>query len=81
MFATSDRLSEAFEEMKKKIEDEDEDETDVPDDLEGKVKPSWEESPISPGIARSVWSSIPTRRRTKTIRTTGGRRKETMTTT
>jgi hypothetical protein len=45
MFAASDRLSEAFDEMKKKIEDEDEDEIDVPDDLEAKVKAKLEEKP------------------------------------
>jgi hypothetical protein len=45
MFAASDRLSEAFDEMKKKIEDEDEDEIDVPGDLEAKVKAKLEQKP------------------------------------
>ena len=47
MFAASDRLSEAFDEMKKKIEDEDEDEAriEVPDDLEAQIKTKLEERP------------------------------------
>jgi hypothetical protein len=38
MFAASDRLSEAFNEMKEKLGDETEAPIQVPDDLEAKVK-------------------------------------------
>ena len=40
MFAASDRLSEAFEELKEELEDETEGAIEVPDDLEAKVKDS-----------------------------------------
>jgi hypothetical protein len=38
MFAASDRLSEAFDELKEKLEDEDKAQIEVPDDLEAKVE-------------------------------------------
>jgi hypothetical protein len=43
MFAASDRLSEAFDEMKKKLEDESETPIQAPDDLAAKVKAKLEE--------------------------------------
>jgi hypothetical protein len=45
IFAASDRLSDAFDEMKKKIEDEDEAQIMVPDDLEAQIKAKLEEKP------------------------------------
>jgi hypothetical protein len=45
MFAASDRLSEAFDELKEKLEDEDQETIAVPDDLEAKVKAKLEEKP------------------------------------
>jgi hypothetical protein len=45
MFAASDRLSEAFDEMKEKLDDENEARIKVPDDLEGQVKAKLKEMP------------------------------------
>jgi hypothetical protein len=45
MFAASDRLSDAFDEMKKKLDDETAAPIQVPDDLEAKVKVKLEEMP------------------------------------
>ena len=46
MFATSDRLSEAFEEMKEKLEDESDDRSGaVPENLEAKVKKLLKQKP------------------------------------
>ena len=45
MFAASDRLSKAFDELKEKPEDEDQETITVPDDLEAKVKAKLEENP------------------------------------
>jgi hypothetical protein len=43
MFAASDRLSEAFDELKEKLEDEDKAQIEVPDDLEAKVEAKLKE--------------------------------------
>jgi hypothetical protein len=45
MFAASDRLSEAFNELKEKLEDEGQETITVPDDIEVKVKAKLEENP------------------------------------
>jgi hypothetical protein len=45
MFAASDRLQEAFDELKEKLEDETETPVEVPDDLEALVKGKLEEKP------------------------------------
>ena len=45
MFATSERLSEAFDEMKEGIEDESEDQEPVPENLEAKVKKLLKQKP------------------------------------
>jgi hypothetical protein len=46
MFAASDRLSEAFEELKEKLEDETEEAIGVPENLEAKVKDMLKEKPL-----------------------------------
>jgi hypothetical protein len=45
MFAASDRLSKAFDELKEQFEDEDKEEITVPDDLEAQIKTKLEERP------------------------------------
>ena len=45
MFAASDRLSEAFDELKEKLEAKDQDEIKVPDDLEAQIDKLLKEKP------------------------------------
>jgi hypothetical protein len=45
MFAASDRLSKAFDELKERFEDEDEAHISVPEDLEAQIKTKLEEKP------------------------------------
>jgi hypothetical protein len=45
MFAASDRLSEAFHELREKLEDETEAPIKVPDDLKAKVESKLQEQP------------------------------------
>ena len=48
MFAASDRLSKAFDELKEQFKDEDEAQTSVPEDLEAQIKTKLEENPDIP---------------------------------
>jgi DNA topoisomerase 6 subunit A-like protein len=48
MFTASDRLSEAFDELKERLEDKNEDPTKVPHDLEAKVRKKLQEQPNIP---------------------------------
>jgi hypothetical protein len=48
MFAASDRLSKAFDELKEQSKDEDEAQTSVPEDLKAQIKTKLEENPDIP---------------------------------
>jgi hypothetical protein len=73
MFVKSDRMEEAFHKVRDELEEGIDEDFEVPENLGAQVKKLLKKYPPSRGIARSSWSSIPTRRwrlRTRGMTTT-----------